>query len=505
MTPTMELAGAQGSYLEGEVFNQVLQRHGIAAVSALTQAQREGQLLTRVDGSNLDAVLAAIDLGGEIESRIRSAVGNAKIAWVPETAIDVNQWHGTGYVLEDPATGAAAYLLSGGYAGGSETGDLLEELEDILGSEGWLQSGPLEALKGKLLSLLQRSANPGGGGPDTNNSDPINLATGNLWFAETDLYIQARGLPIQWSRVYNSRSTRSGLLGYGWTFGYGEHLEEQTDGSVLYREADGTEHRFTPDGAGGYTRPPGKHLTLTVDGSGFVLDTPGGVVSHFTSDGRLSSITEPNGNTVSINYDTAGTPTTIADATGRTALTITTTGGKISQITDLAGRTVIYHYTGDDLTSVIDASGDPWTYSYDAEHNLIARTGPLGHTDSYAYDTLDRCFAHVDPLGHEETFSFESRGSRAVLTDRRGNDNYFEFDERGRAQLRVDPLGNAARSTWDADNNRVSTTDGLGGETTRTFDTQGNLLTETNPLGQSFSYTYDPVFNQVATMTDPTG
>ncbi|MCP4658727.1 MAG: hypothetical protein GY856_25225, partial [bacterium] len=60
VTSTMELAGAQGSYLEGEVFNQVLQRHGIAAVSALTQAQREGQLLTRVDGSNLDAVLAAI-------------------------------------------------------------------------------------------------------------------------------------------------------------------------------------------------------------------------------------------------------------------------------------------------------------------------------------------------------------------------------------------------------------------------------------------------------------
>ncbi len=152
LKPTLELAGAQASYLEGEVFNEVVEREGIAAVSALTLARHEGQSLTLVDGGNVDAVLAAVDLGQDVEARVAAAVGQGKVAWVPEEVVEANAWHGTGYVLADPATGAAAYMLSGGFAGGADTGMVLERGRKLLGNEPWL--GPYAAIFGFIFELF---------------------------------------------------------------------------------------------------------------------------------------------------------------------------------------------------------------------------------------------------------------------------------------------------------------------------------------------------------------
>ena len=501
-----ELLGAQSSFLEGEVFHQVLQRKGIASVSALTRSKREGQALTRVDGANVNAVLAQADLGADAEAEIREGVTRGRIAWVAESRIAVQQWTGTGYVIEDPATGAAAYLISGGFAGGDETGEPLEELQDLLGSEPWLESSPLGELLRMLLGLFGGGGGGDGeGGPGTNQSDPINLSTGNMWFTEIDLKVQARGLPIVFARTYNSRSTRPGPLGFGWSFNYGERLDEQGDGSVLYLEADGSEHLFAIGGTGGYVPPPGKHLELSKDASGFRLRTKDGLISTFALDGRLLTFSEPNGNTVTLGYDPAGNLATVTDAAARQVLTVTSSDGKITQLTDLTDRTVVFSYTGEDLTGARDTVGQLWSYSYDADHNLIAKSNPLGGIDRYAYDVHDRCYRHVDPLEHVEIFSYTYRGRRAAMTDRRGYDSYFELDERGRATLQVDPLGNAAGSTWSEGNDRLTTTDPRGGLTTRTFDAEGNLLSETNPKQETTSYTYEPVFNQVKTTTDPAG
>jgi RHS repeat-associated protein len=413
-----------------------------------------------------------------------------------------------GYVIEDPANGAAGYLLSGGLAGGSETGGFIQIFQDLLGSEPWLEGSFLGLLFRALLRSLGTgdSTDRGGdGGEGTNHGDPVNLATGNLWRTETDLVIRSRGLPVIWSRTYNSRSDYLSPLGHGWTFTYGERLQENPDGSVLLREEDGTEHVFPPDGAGGYARPPGKHLGLTKDASGFDVRTKSGVVSRFDTSGRLISISEPNGNTVSLSYDAAGNLETVTDSAGRTVLTITTESGLISAVTDLLGRVIAYDYTGTDLTSVTDPLGQTWSFSYDEDHNLVARTDPLGNTDTYAYDSFDRCLQHLDPLGNRETFAYPSRGRWAVVTDWRGFDVAYEFDDRGRNLTWVDPLGNASRFTWDNDNNRVASSDSRGGLTSRTYDPDGNLLTETDALGNTTVRSYEPLYHQVATRTDADG
>ncbi len=500
LKPTLELAGAHASFLEGQVFDQVVAREGISAVVALTLAQREGQSLTLVDGGNVDAVLAAVDLGADVEAQVAAAVAQGKVAWVPESEVEANLWQGTGYILEDPANGAAAYLLSGGFAGGADTGEA-SDFADELGDESWLSDGFL----GVLSARIRRAFGGGhGDGPETNQGDPINLASGNLWFSETDLTVLGRGLPIFWTRTYNSRSDYEGPLGHGWTFSYGEHLEQNPDASVLYREDDGTENLFTRDPGGRFSAPPGKHLTLTESPDGFALRTKEGLISRFDSSGRLISIADRNDNTVTLSYDASGGLSSISDASGRVVLSVTQVAGRITEVEDLAGNRVLYEHIGGDLTTV-DSAGEAWAFCYDSEHNLSCRRNPLGEEDSYAYDTLDRCVQHVDPLGHTEDFLYSNRGESAVVKNKHGFSSFYELDERGRAVLEVDPLGNALGSSWDADNNRISTIDPRGGMTLRTYDERGNLLTERDPLGYARSFEYDPVYNVLLTTTDENG
>ena len=52
------------------------------------------------------------------------------IARLTPNEISLGRWTGTGYILEDPTTGAATYPISGGLAGGSETGELTQGLRE---------------------------------------------------------------------------------------------------------------------------------------------------------------------------------------------------------------------------------------------------------------------------------------------------------------------------------------------------------------------------------------
>lgn len=58
--------------------------------------------------------LAALPIGGNVGSEIRSAVDSGKEVVVHERAINSNGWSGYGYIIVDPETGAGGYLIEGG-------------------------------------------------------------------------------------------------------------------------------------------------------------------------------------------------------------------------------------------------------------------------------------------------------------------------------------------------------------------------------------------------------
>jgi transglutaminase-like putative cysteine protease len=130
----MKQAGFQGSYLEGAVFDQLKDRaadpriKGISSVHLIQGAMAQGVPVYRITPANAASVMPLLALSSAVESDISSAVSQGKTALVPERNIDLGPWAGVGYIIQDEATGAGAYMISGGLAGGG----LLDCLPDLV-------------------------------------------------------------------------------------------------------------------------------------------------------------------------------------------------------------------------------------------------------------------------------------------------------------------------------------------------------------------------------------
>lgn len=61
---------------------------------------------------------------GNVDIEIEKAVNSGKIVVVPEKDMYYYGWYGTGYIILNPETGEAAYMISGNLCGGEAAGSL---------------------------------------------------------------------------------------------------------------------------------------------------------------------------------------------------------------------------------------------------------------------------------------------------------------------------------------------------------------------------------------------
>jgi RHS repeat-associated protein len=497
----LQLAGLESSYREAAIWEEMQSRQGISAAKALLLARIAGQQLYTVNSGNVETVLNSVNLPSDVEAEIRGSVAQGRIAKIASAPITLGHWSGTGYILEDPQTGAATFPISGGSAGGSATETITLGMAEILGTEPWLNGSPLGDILKQFVALVGGSSGPNNS-PSTTQSDPVNMSSGNMFRTVSDVSIGARGVAVELRRTYNSRSSYNGPFGHGWTFNYGEMLIANPDGSVTLREGDGSEHVFA-NNSGTFVSPSGKHLNLVSDAGGSTMRTKTGLASTFDAQGRLTSQSDLNGNTVTINRDGAGN-IRIFDAIGRDVLDLTSTGGHITQAKDLGNRITTFQYNGDDLVGVTDPTGAHWTYGYDLTHNMTELIDPVGNSQGYDYDTDDRLMHHVDAVGAEEFFHYDIAARSSVVTEKRGGDRFIQFDDRGRATTEADPAGNVAKATFDVDNNRTEILDSLGHASTYEFDGNGNTTKETTADGAVVAVTYG-ANSRPLTSTDANG
>ena len=104
---------------------------GISAVKALQIAAQQGQTIYTVTKANYAEILPKFNHDSETMNDIRNAVNAGKVVTVHASAINHLRWHGTGYIITDTATGAGAYMISGGFNGGDLQG--LNDFNDFLG------------------------------------------------------------------------------------------------------------------------------------------------------------------------------------------------------------------------------------------------------------------------------------------------------------------------------------------------------------------------------------
>ena len=362
--------------------------------------------------------------------------------------------------------------------------------------------------------------------------DPVSLVTGEFLHDQTDIAIPGKGLPLNFGRTYSSAaSTTDGVLGWGWRHNYEAGLTIfPLSGDVNVRYPSGGDAYFTFSG-GSFTAPVGVNDTLVKNGDNtYTLTTTSNVEFDFDVNGKLTGITDRNGNTTTVAYDGNGDIDTVTDPGGR-QLTFTVDGnGRITQVSDPLSRTVGFAYdSSGDLVTVTDVTLGTTDFTY-SNHRLETITDSLSQLQvTNIYDEASRVVEQLDALngvtcfyyGHGVTYTSANcagvspapAAGETVMVDPRGNKQTHQFDTSFRPTGIEDALGNVTLFTYEApgslcspaDNgNLCSVTDPLDHVTSFTYDSQGNVLTEKDALNNTWTYAYTAL-NDIDLETDPLG
>ncbi|MBU4263973.1 MAG: hypothetical protein KKC76_19125, partial [Proteobacteria bacterium] len=242
----------------------------------------------------------------------------------------------------------------------------------------------------------------------------------------------------------------------------------------------------------------------------FQLTASDGTVYVLNLKTGLESIKDTNGNTIT--FTTNG----IIHSAGKSVLFARDAEGRITTITDPMGNTLQYAYDFyGDLISMTDQLGNTTRYTYNSSHGLIDIIDPRGIRGiRNEYDAEGRIIAHIDADGNRIEYTHNIDTRQEIVKDRLGNLNVYDYDIKGNVVAKTDPLGNTTTYTYDANNNKLSETDPLGNTTSWTYDAKNNKLSETKILKHptdptqninvTTRYTYNAL-NKVLTTTDPLG
>jgi len=127
-------SGSLGSALEHFVFEHLWSGYnvrGISAIKALVVANEQGIPIFGITSENLDQILPQLEVNQLVKDDIINAIYAGKVVTVPQREITLGNWTGSGYVIEDPNTGAGAYMISGRLGGGGNA-DPLQWLWNML-------------------------------------------------------------------------------------------------------------------------------------------------------------------------------------------------------------------------------------------------------------------------------------------------------------------------------------------------------------------------------------
>jgi hypothetical protein len=117
----MQQSGANSSFLEGAIFDQLFGKNigdSISAVTALKLGNDQGIPICKVDAANISTVLPKLEVAAEVKTEIANAVNAGLTVQISKSNITQFGWTGVGYIVSNPIDGAGAYRISGGINGG---------------------------------------------------------------------------------------------------------------------------------------------------------------------------------------------------------------------------------------------------------------------------------------------------------------------------------------------------------------------------------------------------
>jgi len=317
---------------------------------------------------------------------------------------------------------------------------------------------------------------------------------------------------------YTAENTADGPLGPGWTHNYNVQFSKLGH-NVAIKDWKGTERVFIwEDNAwkGGANVHGSSTLSRDANGN-FHWRLRHGTTYLFEDahNFRLASITDRQGNTLTLNYDGNSRLTSAVDANGRAVSFVNDGNGRITQMTDPLNRTSLYTYDPDgQLTKVTDALGFKAAYRYapGSPGRLQAVVNARGNTNIvYTYDGAGKIIATTNALGHATLYSRDDVMGWVKVTRPKGNAHTNYYNEDRQVILRAD----AAGTTWLFRDNQGRVTnrlDRLGytnhyhyAEGSCTCQISGQLLKHEDPLGRVNLWSYETNFHFKTAFTNAAG
>lgn len=165
--------------------------------------------------------------------------------------------------------------------------------------------------------------------------------------------------------------------------------------------------------------------------------------------------------------------------------------GRITSITDPLGQTQTYAYNAaGNLETHTDRGSNVTTFTYDGSNFLTRIDDPLGNTPiRNEYDADGRLIAQTDADGNRTLFDSDPNAGTETVTQQDGTVTLLQYDQAG--NLTSGSVGAATKTyTYDANGNRLTETDANGNTTTFTYDANDQMLSETDALGNAMTYSY---------------
>ena len=324
---------------------------------------------------------------------------------------------------------------------------------------------------------------------------------------------------------YSSALLNTGPLGVGWNHNFEIRVDEVAAGAVLiFNWHQNRRNNFNRVGAAGTYRTTDRLMrydTLVKNAdSTYKLTRADQSLMDFNAAGRLTKITNRNGQAITLDYGVGTVPLTIRDTiSGKTMTLSYDTSSRVTSVTDGLARRIVFAYAGDadamlawavttQTTGTVDAN---FTYTYDTKGRILTAEDREGVVIlKNTFDDRGRVVSQDDALLDTSLtyFSYDEVSSPGQLitsvTDRNGKHLTYRYDKQYQLIAFTNQNGESTGHTYDPDGNRLSTTDAMQRTSLFTYDANGNLVTAADPAGAVTSMAYD-ARNNLTSVTNVAG